>query len=92
MKLIADRLLVQPEESQTQSEGGIYLPDQAKGKPTKGTVIQVGPGRMLQDGNRGKMQIAAGEEVMFPPYSGSVVEVKGKEMVVLREEDILLVL
>jgi chaperonin GroES len=59
---LGDRLVVRREESEDRTEGGIYLPDSAKGKPTRGTIVSVGDGRLLDDGSRGPMQVKVGDE------------------------------
>ena len=69
--------------------GGIVLPDTAKEKPQRGTVIAVGPGKLLDNGNRGDLSVAVGDEVIYGKYGGSDIEVDGEEVKILRESDIL---
>ena len=91
MKLIPmeDRVVVQPKEAEEKTAGGIVLPDSAKEKPLMGTVIAVGPGKMLDSGNRGAMSVKKKDVVLYGKYSGSEVEIDGKEYKILRESEIL---
>ena len=91
MKLnpLDDRVVVEPLEAEEKTAGGIVLPDTAKEKPQRGTVISVGPGRLLDNGQRGALSVAAGDQVIYGKYSGSEIEVDGKEVKILRESDIL---
>lgn len=84
-----DRVVVQPEEAEATTAGGIVLPDSAKEKPQRGTVVAVGPGRLLDSGNRGTLSVAVGDVVIYGKYGGSDIEVDGKEVKILRESDIL---
>ncbi len=69
--------------------GGIVLPDSAKEKPQRGTVLAVGPGKLLDSGERGKLSVAVGDEVIYGKYSGTEIELDGREIKILRESDIL---
>jgi chaperonin GroES len=69
--------------------GGILLPDNAKEKPQRGTVVAVGPGKLLENGQRGSLSVAVGDEVIFGKYGGTEIEVDGEEVKILRESDIL---
>ncbi len=91
MKLnpLDDRVVVELVEAEETTPGGIVLPDTAKEKPQRGRVIAVGPGRLLDSGERCPVSVSVGEEVLFGKYSGTDVEVDGKELKVLRESDIL---
>ena len=89
LRPLDDRVVVQPNEAEETTAGGIVLPDSAKEKPQRGTVVAVGPGRLLDSGNRGEMSIAKGDTVIYGRYGGSDVEVDGQEMKILRESDIL---
>lgn len=84
-----DRVVVQPEEAEETTAGGIVLPDSAKEKPQRGTVVAVGPGRLLDNGNRGTLSVAVGDVVIYGKYGGSDLEVDGNEVKILRESDIL---
>ena len=65
------------------------LPDTAKEKPQRGTVISVGPGKLLDSGDRGPLSVGVGDVVIYGKYSGTEIEVAGKEVKILRESDIL---
>jgi chaperonin GroES len=84
-----DRVVVQPKEAEEKTAGGIVLPDSAKEKPLMGTVIAVGPGKMLDSGNRGAMSVKKKDVVLYGKYGGSDVEIDGKEYKILRESEIL---
>ncbi|MBM3998770.1 MAG: co-chaperone GroES [Planctomycetes bacterium] len=84
-----DRVVVQPIEAEEKTSGGIVLPDTAKEKPQRGTVLAVGPGKLLDNGTRGELSVAVGDEVIYGKYGGSDIEVGGDEYKILRESDIL---
>lgn len=84
-----DRVVVKPEEAEETTAGGIVLPDSAKEKPQRGTVVAVGPGKLLDNGNRGTLSVAVGDVVIYGKYGGSDLEVDGSEVKILRESDIL---
>ena len=84
-----DRVVVEPMEAEETTAGGIVLPDNAKEKPQRGTVIAVGPGKLLDNGSRGSLSVAVGDEVIFGKYGGTEIEVDGEEIKILRESDIL---
>jgi chaperonin GroES len=89
LRPLDDRVVVQPVEAETKTAGGIVLPDSAKEKPQRGKVLSVGPGRLLDNGERGSLSIAVGDEVIFGKYSGSDIEVDGKDVKIIRESEIL---
>ena len=84
-----DRIVVEPVEAETKTAGGIVLPDTAKEKPQRGTVLAVGPGKLLDNGKRGEVSVAVGDEVIYGKYSGSDIEIDGREVKILRETDVL---
>jgi chaperonin GroES len=84
-----DRVVVEPLESEEKTAGGILLPDTAKQKPQRGRVLAIGPGKLLDDGQRAKVAVAKGDEVLYGRYSGTDIEVDRKEIKILRESDIL---
>ena len=84
-----DRVVVEPLEAEEKTEGGIVLPDTAKEKPTKGKVISVGEGKLLDNGSRAKILVKKGDQVLYGKYAGSEITVGGKEYLILREGDIL---
>lgn len=89
LKPLDDRVVVEPVEAEEVTAGGIVLPDTAKEKPQRGKVLAVGPGKLLEGGKRGEMSVAVGDEVIYGKYSGSDIEVDGREVKILRESDIL---
>ncbi len=89
LKPLDDRVVVEPVEAEEVTSGGIVLPDTAKEKPQRGTVLAIGPGKLLDNGQRGKLSVAVGDEVIYGKYSGSEVEVDDREVKILRESDIL---
>src|SRR5580765_6523708 len=89
LRPLDDRVVVEPQEAEERTAGGIVLPDTAKEKPQRGTVVSVGPGRLLDNGNRGALSVAVGDVVIYGKYSGSEIEVAGKDVKILRESEIL---
>ena len=84
-----DRVVVQPMDAEETTAGGIVLPDSAQEKPQRGTVVAVGPGKLLDSGERGELCVAVGDEVIFGKYGGTEIEVEGVDVKILRESDIL---
>lgn len=84
-----DRVVVQPSEAEETTAGGIVLPDSAQEKPQRGKIIAVGPGKLLDSGERGELSVKIGDEVIFGKYGGTEVEIDGTEVKILRESDIL---
>jgi chaperonin GroES len=84
-----DRVVVEPLESQDKTAGGIYLPDTAKEKPQKGKILAVGPGKMLEKGERAPMSVSVNDVVLFAKYGGTEVQVEGKDLLIMRESDLL---
>ena len=89
---LGDRVVVEREESEARTAGGIVLPDTAKDKPARGTVISIGEGRLLDDGTRGKMQVKVGDRVVFSSYAGETFKVNDQELLLMREDDILAII
>ncbi|GAW91167.1 co-chaperone GroES [Calderihabitans maritimus] len=89
LKPLGDRVVVKPVTAEEKTEAGIVLPDTAKEKPQEGEVIAVGPGRMLDNGNRVAPEVKVGDRVIFAKYSGTEVKIGGQEYLILRESDIL---
>ncbi len=84
-----DRALIEPCEAEDTSTGGIILPHTAREKPQRGIVISAGPGKLLDDGSRGQMDVKVGDEVLYGKYSGTEVEFGSDKYVVIKEGDIL---
>jgi chaperonin GroES len=89
LRPLEDRVVVEPLEAEEVTAGGIVLPDVAKEKPQRGRVIAVGPGKLLDNGNRGSLSVSVGDEVIFAKWGGTEIEVEGDEIKILRESDIL---
>ncbi len=92
IKPLDDRVVVQRLEQDDKTPGGIFLPETAKEKPQQGKVVAVGPGKMLDSGERAAMNVKKGDIVVFAKYGGTEVELDGKELIVMRESDLLAVL
>ena len=91
VKPLDDRVLVKQKEAEEKTAGGIVLPDTAKERPQRGTVMAVGPGKLLDSGQRGKMSLKKGDEVFYAKYSGTEIKIDAKEYVILKETDVLAV-
>lgn len=89
VKPLDDRVVVKPLEAEEKTAGGILLPDTAKDKPTKGEVVAVGPGKLLESGQRAGMSLKVGDRVVFGKYGGTEVKIDGVEHKILRESEIL---
>ena len=92
VKPLDDRVLVSQSEAEEKTAGGIVLPDTAKEKPQRGKVVAVGPGKLLDSGERGKMSVSVGDEVFYGKYSGTEIKIDGEEYVILKETDVLAVI
>jgi len=90
-KPLGDRVVVEPGPEEEVSSGGIVLPDTAKKKPQEGKVLAVGPGRLLDNGKRVPVAVKEGDTVIYSKYGGTEIKVKGKDYVILSEDDILAV-
>ena len=89
---LGDRVVLRREESEDITAGGIVLPDSAKDKPSRGKVISVGNGRLLDDGTRSQLQVQAGDRVLFSSYAGETFKLGEDELLLMREDDILAVI
>jgi chaperonin GroES len=89
---LGDRVVVEREESEQVTSGGIVLPDTAKDKPTRGKIISVGDGRLLKDGKRAPLQVKVGDRVLFSAYAGDSFKLGDRELLLMREEDVLAVI
>jgi chaperonin GroES len=84
-----DRVVVKPQEAEEKTAGGILLPDNAREKPQRGKVIAVGPGRLLDSGERATLSVKVGDTVIYGRYGGSDMKIDGDEHKILRESEIL---
>ena len=86
---LGDRLVVKPLEEQEKTKSGLVLPDTAKEKPQEGKVIAVGSGRLLDDGTVKKLEVRAGDRVLYGKYAGTEVRIHEEDYLILREDDVL---
>ena len=89
MRPLQDRVIVRRVKEEEKTKGGLYIPDTAKEKPVEATVVAVGNGKVLEDGTVRKLDVKAGDRVLFGKYSGTEVKIDGEEHLILREDDIL---
>ena len=92
LKPLRDKVVVERSEAEQKTAGGILLPDTAKDKPKEGTVVAVGPGRILENGETKALEVKKGDKVLFGGYAGSEVKVDGKDYLILSENEILAVI
>jgi len=89
LRPLDDRVVIEPMVAEEKTQGGIVLPDTAKEKPMKGKIVAVGEGKMLESGKRAELLVKKGDKVLYGKYAGTEVTVDGKELLVMRESDIL---
>jgi len=89
LKPLADRIVVKLVAAEEKTKSGIVLPDTAKEKPQEAEVVAVGPGKVLDNGQRVALELKVGDKVIFGKYSGTEVKVDGQELLILSERDIL---
>ena len=92
LKPLRDKIVVERSEAEEKTAGGILLPDTAKDKPKQGTVVAVGSGRVLDNGDVRKLEVKKGDKVLFGGYAGSEVKIDGQELLILSESEILAVI
>jgi chaperonin GroES len=92
IKPLYDRILVKRLEEQDKTAGGLYIPDSAKEKPLEALVVAVGAGKVQEDGSLRKLEVKAGDKILFSKYSGSDIKIDGAEHLILREDDVLAVI
>jgi chaperonin GroES len=86
---LQDRVIVKRLEEEAKTKGGIIIPDTAKEKPVEGIVIAVGKGKTAEDGKLIKLDVKAGDRILFGKYAGTEVKIDGVEHLIMREDDIL---
>ena len=86
---LGDRVIVERTPDEEKTKGGILIPDSAKEKPSRGKIVAVGPGKRLENGDRLALDLKVGQVVLFGKYAGSETKVGDKELVVLREDDVI---
>lgn len=89
---LGDRIVVQRQEAEETTTGGILLPDSARDKPSRGVVINVGDGKLLENGERAPMQVKIGDEVLFTTYGPEELTIGDEEYLLMRESDVLAVI
>ena len=89
LKPLGDRIVVEPTEQEEQTSLGIFLPETAKEKPQQGKVIAAGPGARKETGERIEMDVKVDDKVLYAKYAGTTIKLDGKELLILKESDIL---
>jgi len=92
LKPLGNRLVVEPLEAEEVTAGGIVLPETAKEKPQKGTVLSIGPGERDDKGKRIEMDVQKGDTVLYAKYAGTEIKVDGKKLLILKETDVLAII
>jgi chaperonin GroES len=92
IKPLSEKVVIERSDSETKSAGGILIPDSAKEKPMRGTVIAVGPGRVLESGELKALEVKKGDKVLFGGYAGSEVKLDGKDYLIVNESEIFAVI
>jgi chaperonin GroES len=89
---MGDRIVIERQQSEETTAGGIVLPDSAQEKPARGAVVAIGSGKLLDDGSRATSQLKQGDQVLFSSYAGETVEIDDIEYLLMREDDVLAVI
>ncbi len=89
IKPLGDRVVIRPAQREEQTTSGVFLPDTAKEKPQKGTVIAVGPGKLNDNGQRTPLEVSEGATVLYAKYAGTEVKVDDEDLLIVSEKDIL---
>ncbi len=89
LKPLGSRVVIEPIEEDEKTAGGIFLPENAKEKPQRGTVLAIGPGDRDESGKRIPLDVATGDQVLFAKYAGSEIKLDGKKLLIMRESDLL---
>ncbi len=89
LKPLGNRVVIKPIEDEGKTAGGIFLPDNAKEKPQKGTVLAVGPGERDENGKRIPLDVSEGDTVLFAKYAGTEIKIDGEKLLIMRESDLL---
>jgi chaperonin GroES len=88
---LGDRVVVRPTPGEETTKSGIVIPDTAKEKPQEGTILAVGPGRVLDDGKREQMDLKPGDKVLYAKYGGTEFKLDGEDLLIISHKDILAV-
>ena len=89
---LGDKVVVSRDESLETTAGGIFLPDSAKDKPSRGTIVAIGTGKLLDDGTRGELQVKKGDRILFTSYAPEPISIDDDEYLLMSESDILAVI
>lgn len=89
---LGDKVVVERDTVEEKTAGGIYIPDSAKDKPSRGTIIAIGTGKLLDDGTRGSLQVKKGDRVLFTSYAPETIKLEDEELLLMSESDILAVI
>jgi len=89
LKALGDHIVVRPGPEEEVTRGGIVIPDTARKKPQEGEVVAVGPGKLLETGQRAPMQVVVGDVVIYTKYGGTEITVDGEDLVILDEGSVL---
>ena len=92
LRPVGDRVVVKPAQREEVTRSGIVIPDTAKEKPQEGTIIAVGSGKLLDNGERVTLEVKEGDRVLFAKYGGTEFKLDGEDLLVLRESDILAII
>lgn len=93
LKPISDYIIIEPKNEEKKTKSGIVLPDTVeKEKPQQGEVVAVGPGKLLENGERARMQVKEGDRVLFSKYSPNEFKIDGKEYFVIKEDDVMAIM
>ena len=87
-----DRVVIKPQEAETKTASGIYLPEGAKEKPQQGTIVAAGPGKLTDEGGRVALSVKKGDKVLYGKYAGTEIDIDGQEHMIMRESELLGVL
>ena len=89
LRPLGDRVVIQPTPREEMTKSGIVLPDTAKEKPQEGSVLAVGPGRVLDDGKRESVDVKVGDKVLYAKYAGTEFKIDENELLIVSQKDIL---
>ena len=89
IKPLGDRVVIRPAQREEVTASGVILPDTAKEKPQRGTVLAIGPGRVGDDGKRTPLEVSEGAEVLYAKYAGTEIKIDGEDLLIVSEKDIL---
>ena len=92
IKPLGDRILVKPVEQEEEKVGGIIIPDTAKEKPQEAEVIAIGPGKVLESGERQAMSVSVGDKILYGKYSGTEIKYEDEDYLIMREDDVLAII